>query len=368
MSDGATAVSGMGLQSSIGGVVTAAAAFRCGMSRAEELPEWPYFDEVEQDDHILVGHPATGVAPGFQGIARLLKLGTNALKDLGASVDLASLDLARTGVFLVLPPNCAEVERRPGELLQRLCTIARLRADAQSQRTSFEGRVGIANAIRDAQTQLENGRLDHVVVGAIDTFLTAERISTLIESGEIKTEDNPVGLVPGEAAAFILLEQMEGTRRRSGRTVAFIQTPVSAATSAAPPPPNDAPKNAAARDERADSPGKALGEVLLAALRAHGSPPLEGTLYADLNGTTPRAFELATALVQVSSALPFDGWRQAFPAVSFGETGAASGLVAACMAVRAFARGYARGNHALVAMSGSTGGKAAFLLGRSDPS
>ena len=234
MSDGATAVSGMGLQSSIGGVVTAAAAFRCGMSRAEELPEWPYFDEVEQDDHILVGHPATGVAPGFQGIARLLKLGTNALKDLGASVDLASLDLARTGVFLVLPPNCAEVERRPGELLQRLCTIARLRADAQSQRTSFEGRVGIANAIRDAQTQLENGRLDHVVVGAIDTFLTAERISTLIESGEIKTEDNPVGLVPGEAAAFILLEQMEGTRRRSGRTVAFIQTPVSAATSAAP--------------------------------------------------------------------------------------------------------------------------------------
>ena len=126
MSDGAMVISGIGLHSSFGGVVPAAAAFRCGMSRAVELAEWPYFDEDEHEDQSLIGHPALGVSLGFRGIARLLKLGTEALADLGDTVDSASLDPARTGITLVLSPSSSNRDGTPHQVLPRLCKLAGL--------------------------------------------------------------------------------------------------------------------------------------------------------------------------------------------------------------------------------------------------
>jgi 3-oxoacyl-[acyl-carrier-protein] synthase-1 len=48
------------------------------------------------------------------------------------------------------------------------------------------------------------------------------------------------------------------------------------------------------------------------------------------------------------------------PAASFGDTGAATGAVATCMAARAFERGYAPGDAALIGLSSESGERGAF--------
>ena len=354
MDDDAIVVSGIGLRSSLGGAIPAAAAFRCGMSSGQELPEWSYFDEEEHEEHFLRGHPAMGVAPGFQGIARFLKLGLMALEDLGGAIDLAKLNPARIGVILVLPASSAELERAPGELLNRLCKLGRLEVDPRNTRTVLDGRIGVVNAIREARQRLQSNQIDHCLVGAIDSLLIGARMAELIETEKIKTVDNPVGIVPGEAACFLLIERMGWAKRRGGTIGAVMQTP---SVSASPDPEETGP------DQQA--PGKALSEVMLQALsNVGGAPMTRGTLYADLNGTTPRAVDFGNALVYLAPVYPLDGWTRAFPADSFGETGAASAALAICMAVRTFVRGYSEMNQALIIISSVSGGKAALGLRR----
>jgi 3-oxoacyl-[acyl-carrier-protein] synthase-1 len=331
------------------------------MSRASEMPEWPYFDREEHDEHFLFGHPAMGVAAGFQGIARLLKLGTMAIGDLGRSVDLASLHRSRIGVVLVLAPEHANEGLPTDGLLAQLCKLVEFSVDERNLRTSFDGRIGVAMAMHAAQQQLISGDLDHVLIGAVDSLLVAPRIGALIEAGEVKTLDNPVGVMPGEAAAFVLLERAGSARGRGGEACAEVR----AATVAAVAPTDREP---GAEDKPRADPGKALAEVMLGALRASGrDPSSRGTLYADLNGATPRALDLSSALVKVSPVYPLGDWQQAFPAISFGETGAASGLLASCMAVHGLVRGYARGEQALVIMCDEFGGKAALPFARAAP-
>jgi 3-oxoacyl-[acyl-carrier-protein] synthase-1 len=349
-----TVISGIGLHSILGGATTAAAAFRCGMSKPCELPEWPYFDEVEQDEHFLIGYPAMDVAAGFQGIGRLLRLGTMALSDLGSSVDFAKLEPSRLGIILVLPTAFAESEWTADELIDRLCKLSKLSIDSKHIRTSVDGRLGVANAIQDALAQISSRQLDHVIVGAIDSHLMTDRLYALLQTRGIKTVDNPVGFIPGEAAVFVLLELKDRAKRRDGDIGAVIH-----------PPTVIVPDNSEESNSPQQQPGSVLSKAILNSLHIASSPiPLQGTVYTDLNGTTPRALEFGGALVQISSACPFSGWQQALPALSFGETGAASALVATCMAVRAFDRGYAHGDHALIISSEDTGGNAAFLLSR----
>jgi 3-oxoacyl-[acyl-carrier-protein] synthase-1 len=351
--DDAIVVSGIGLRSSLGGTIPAAAAFRCGMSSGQELPEWPYFDEEEHEEHFLRGHPAIGVAPGFQGIARFLKLGLMALEDLGGDIDVAKLNPARLGVILVLPASSVELERAPGELLNRLCKLGRLEVDPRNMRTAFEGRIGVVNAISEARQRLQSNQIDHCLIGAIDSLLAGDRMAELIETDKVKTVDNPVGIVPGEAACFLLLERMGRAKRRGGTIGAVMQAP-----SVIAPPDLEEP----GPDQR--PPGKVLSEVMLQALsNGGGAPTARGTLYVDLNGTTPRAVDFGNALVHLAPAYSLDRWTRAFPAESFGETGAASAAIAICMAVRAFIRGYAEGSQALVVISSAMGGKAALGLG-----
>jgi 3-oxoacyl-[acyl-carrier-protein] synthase I len=352
--DDAIVVSGLGLCSSLGGAIHAAAAFRCGLSNGRELEEWPYFDEEEREPHLLRGHPAMAVAAGFQGAGRLLKLGTLALADLGASLDLTTLHPARLAVILVLPASAEGLERTRGELLSRLCKLARIDVDPAGLHPSFDGRIGVAGAIREAQRLLHGAAIDHCLIGSIDTRLGAEQLQRLFVTGKLKTADNPVGFLPGEGACFLLLERKDRAKRRGGAIGALVHPP----SAIAPPDPEEP-----GPDRR--PPGKALSEVMIQAMTQAGwAPPAVGTVYVDLDGTPRRAADFGSALLHLAPARPLEGWQHAFPAESFGETGATSPALAICLAARAFVRGYATGSRALVVMSSETKGKAALGLER----
>ena len=345
-------VRGIGIHSRFGGAASASAAFRCGMSRISELPEWPYFDQTENEEHALTGSRAAGVGPGFQGTARLLKLGIEAIEDLKNTVDLAALDPSRLGVILVLAPQTEDEEPPPPELLDRLCSLSGLNVHKGNLHTTFGGRVGVVEAIRKAHLLLLEGKVDQVLLGSIDSLVTENVIRRLLDQQKIKTADNPVGFIPGEAACFVLIELLD-RRSRSGddkRQFSFQSMVVSEPSDLAPP-----------------QLGCALAEVAVNALRAACNEPIrKGTILADLNGTPSRAAVFGGAIVYMSQALGLDGWGQGFPATTFGETGAASSLLAICLAIRAFLRGYANSDRALILISCETGGHAALVIGTVD--
>jgi 3-oxoacyl-[acyl-carrier-protein] synthase-1 len=83
----------------------------------------------------------------------------------------------------------------------------------------------------------------------------------------------------------------------------------------------------------------------------------------DQNGELYRATEWGNVVVRLV------GYSQAFadpvlwyPAASFGDTGAVSGAVAICMAVNAFARGYAPAQTVAILSSAEDPSRAAVLL------
>jgi 3-oxoacyl-[acyl-carrier-protein] synthase-1 len=147
--------------------------------------------------------------------------------------------------------------------------------------------------------------------------------------------------MPGQAAAAVLLEKAS-PRAASAPPRALLRRVL---TRALPMPPEASTgEEPGAGPPRPDH-ARALAEVIAASLT--GSPdPVE--LYGDLNGEEWRAAEWGTCLVHLQAASAPQHAQHNLPAIALGDTGAASGAIALCLAVRAFERGYARAPRALV--------------------
>ena len=99
-------------------------------------------------------------------------------------------------------------------------------------------------------------------------------------------------------------------------------------------------------------------QVLRTAHDVHG-------VYADLDGGTARATDWGHAAVRVEAQVGGLPEVLLLPALSLGNTGAASGAVAICAAARSFVRNYAPGDNILLCSSSETGEVGAALISRS---
>lgn len=150
----------------------------------------------------------------------------------------------------------------------------------------------------------------------------------------------------------MLLERRDTARERAEPPVAYLFKPATA-------------QEPRSRDAKAPPTGRALEEVLTMALaRAAATSIPEGSLYLDLNGEEFRAREWGQTLLRARDTSRVGEWQPVIPAMSFGEVGTVSPLVSVCLATRAFARGYGRGRHALILVSGDDGHRAGVLLER----
>jgi 3-oxoacyl-[acyl-carrier-protein] synthase-1 len=165
----------------------------------------------------------------------------------------------------------------------------------------------------------------------------------------LKTSVNPVGFVPGEAAAFVLVERTEDTRPMGSRPLAsFVCGPLVPG----------------AFHRLSDNPPD--GVVLAHAIRdllAMQSPYAKvGLVIGDLNGDEYRAQDWGSALVRLRNAHGLADARMWIPALGFGETGSAAGALALCLAARTIERGQLRQDMALVWLSDKRGGAAAVIV------
>ncbi|MCY1080164.1 hypothetical protein [Archangium lansingense] len=232
--------------------------------------------------------------------------------------------------------------------LERLKSGAPWFFDPHHLKVLHRGHVGCAAALELARQWIDGG-LDRVVVLAIDSYLDPFTLEWLEQRRRLKTSERPVGLMPGEAGAAVLVESRSSAVRRGTRVQAWIR----AVTTGQEP-----------RHLFQDKPnsGEALATVTAACLDAAASnTPFRGDVVVDLNGEEWRAREWGNARVRIAPRL--DGaLKWVLPAASIGDVGAASGAVGLCVAIRSLVRRYATGRRVLVVSSSEWGDVGAILV------
>lgn len=321
----------------------------------------------------IFGHAVRGAGEGFTGIGKAIVQGGLALDDLLRRRPLTERECARTGLIINVSDFFMEDAAAPAmeldelpsirwkslsdTLPQRLAESRSLILSAGNQIIHRGGNAGGATSLLDAIDRIRRGAVDRCLVGAIDARTDPPFLKAAAQLFQLRMSDNPVGLCPGEAAAFYLLERERDARRSAEPPVVRICGAWSARESTN------------LLDESVAPPGIALADVLRAALDCpqSGGPTSFGRtpwLLGDHNGTPRRATEWAHALVRVRDTHDIDPRSTWFPATSFGDVGAASAAVAICCVVRAYEREYAKHGGAIVWSSSESGTKGAITLAR----
>ena len=347
-------ITGLGLATSLGvDAVTACAAARAGLSRPAELPVQIASRETD-DPEPVVGYPIS-LAAGFDGMGRLLRVLHLALADLAST---AEPERVRQAHWLVALPEALPAEAPPElsdlDAPPRTATASVPRIGTEAVQKAIEtvagplpphrfavfaGRVGFIEALGHASRLAEQGRT--AVVGAFDSFVCSAVVGALHEHGRLRVPGAAVGLQPGEAGAFVVVEP-ERTGAVLGRLGGgALGTEPAHLYSGRP------------------ALGRALADVADRAL-AHRSA---GGLWPvpDANGEAFSGADWGQAVAR-NAGLRASVSEALYPATSVGDTGAASAAMGLAFVLRAFARGYAPAPTALLLASAATGARGALTV------
>lgn len=347
-------VAAAGMACSLGhDVVTACAAARAGLARPSPLPEFVIGAYGEPEP--VSGHVVTALTEGFHGDARLLRLLVAALQDAVARFPAIATAGGRLHVFVAFPASdrtglalerieddsllkelqdaaaagrCRDELARTRQLVTRAWGMLGLPASGLQVSTTVSGRSGVVELLQQAAEVLAAGQCELALVGGVDCMTGPEMLRWHSAQGRLKSPAQPVGLMPGEAAALLLLvcptlpnQGGLGSDGPAAKLCAVAQ--------------HDGPTSQWAHDAPR---GEGLSAVVAQVYGERAAPPW---LVADHNGEEFRAAEWGVAWVRLSAR--FEAFRAAsiwLPAVSLGDCGVAAAAVALCIMVRAFERGY----------------------------
>ncbi len=256
----------------------------------------------------------------------------------------------RTGIIVNVPESFrnhpALTEASGANLVSRL--QRRFESSGHSLHVIQQGHAGVLRGIELAAAVLSAGQLDACVVCGVDSLLNRADIARLAESDRLRVPDNPEGLIPGEAAAAILLVASS----QAAHSIARVWG-VGVSTE-----PNTVlgPKY---------SQGRGLHAALEAAIRrAEAQESIVGFRVSDMNGERYRAWESLFVEARFYRTL-----RPHLPPWYFtnsvGDIGAASGALAIILAAAGISRGYAPAQWAMCECSSDEGLRAACLVGPS---
>ena len=210
-----------------------------------------------------------------------------------------------------------------------------------------EHTAGLA-ALDLAVAHLKAEKVDVAVVAAVDSQLHGPHLARLGHRGFLKLPGVPQGLLPGEAAAVLVLERSRDARARRAPARARIGLITLGVEST--PLGQDYPIR-----------GEAAAHVITAALAADGHPEQIQRVITDMSGERWRAIEWAIVETRCLGALA-PGWELWHPADCFGDLGAATSVVHATIIARALARGYAGSGGVLLFAASHAGERAAATL------
>ena len=331
-----------GMVCSVGlSAASACAAMRAKIAKFDDLP---YLDNQGEP---IVGASVPGLEPGLKRRQRLVEMLSMALADCLESADVKQIGRIPLQVGLAEPG-------RPGGGADWADTIIRdveakleIRFDPKHSATLSKGHTAGFEALRLACEILKDPAVPACLVCGVDSYINASSLLWLQRNSRLKTPEDSDGVIPGEAAACVLLIR-GGAKPRDGGVsrvsgLGFAREEASVMT---------------------DEPllGRGLVEAASAALGEAGSA-LDQVDFR-LSDATGEHYGFKEHSLMVSRLLR--GRRDSFPiwhpGDMIGDTGAAAGPVQLVVADRAFRRGYAPGDRALCLTSSVPGDRSAAIL------
>ena len=348
------AITGLGMVTSVGDTVEAScAAIRCNLDRPSPIDGTLVWDPHSEEAVPLVGRPIRGVTDGYQGLGRLFRLARIALLDLLRYTELTPGDTSASswrscGLLLCAAepsPERSDVhEDAVRALPERLARSIELPIPPSNIACILEGNRGVLTALATARQKILAGSWERAIVVGVDSYLDEDSLQWLAAQDRLRIPERAVGVIPGEAAAALLLEPPQ---RAIGAIGACLEG-VGLAEAADPTP--DTVRL-----------GAALSDAIQRALHADGNGSPIGDSIGDLNGEEIRAMMWGNALSRIDPRR-LSGSAPIHPAMSLGDVGAASAAVSLCIAVRSFARGYSSNGRALVWATTETGKAGACVV------
>ncbi len=365
----AVSISASGMATALApNLLDSCAAARAGITRMSELSIVSLSECESLGQTPIAGCPARYIAQGFIRLAKAHLLAKAALADLESRISLSRDGLLRTGIFINVSDHyyadsnsgswLDEDPRLPStvwaehckQLIPGLLRAFNLENFPQNHRLYFGGHTGFVQAIQDASRLLSEGHFDRCLVGGIDSCIEPSFLSAAATKGVLKTSANPVGFIPGEAAAFVLINRASDAWRGKTEPVAVI-TGASVVSNGRDRLSDDAPDGVALADAIDHS---------LTAPRSSREPI--ASVIADFNGDDYRARDWGTALPRLRAKCNLADVPVWIPALAFGETGAASAPVGLCLGIIAQERGWIPWGPIVQWLSADKGSRAALCF------
>lgn len=360
------AITGLGAVTPVGlSAPASCAALRAGISRLGELETYAVDGDLFDKKPVIGGRvttewfdgePVPEEWPGHErfevpppppresfvspGVDRLIELAVPAALEAWPSDGLHLQRQSRIGLYLGLDyredpmPVLDALQQELGTALDPLVAMNQGRA---------AGLIVVSSALQD----LAAGKIQGALVGAVDSLIRTPVLERLVETGTLRSESTPQGVIPGEAAAFVFIETDGRAKSRGAKLLArILSTGIGEEATAGTDEPNRA---------------SGLTQVLHQVCRNLGNMKTPPLVICDLNGDRYRAMEWAMSSLRALGNLGGfnDIWH---PADCTGDTGAASGLLNIVWAVTALRKGYAHAEHVLVWGASDGKDRAAAML------
>jgi len=292
----------------------------------------------------------------LRGLDRLMALAIPAAQEaMDALIQDDSLRrwLSAIGISLGVPSPRPGLDNNIGEsLLSQLKIKLGIGSSRKMQCVIPTGHASALSGIGKAIEWISSGSEELVLVGGVDSYYDADTLEWLDETKRLHSEANKDGFIPGEGAGFCLLASLDFANRYHLKPLAMI---LSVGSSEEPHP--------------LTSDGICIGQGMTNTLRQalailNTKDEVADWTICDMNGESFRSMEWVYAYLRTGTGHrdPLEIWH---PADCYGDIGAASGSVLACLAIAAWQRNYARGDYSLIWTSSDGKERSAMLLKRS---
>lgn len=320
---------------------SAFAAMRAGISQFEELPY------CIKDGEPIVGAVVPGLDSEFHRPERQLELLAMAVSQ---SIDALPQGARPEEIPLLV---CLSEPNRPGAIGAFARSIIgalerKLKISFHPERSGAiaKGHTAGFRAMRAARRLLQDREIPACLVCGVDSFLNARSLQWLNRQWRLKTEENSDGVIPGEAAAAVLVTRTPVGSTQAGTRVTGLGFAREEATISS------------------DEPMLGLGltdAVRCALAEARHQIHEFDFRISDVAGESYAFRELSLALSRLIRVR-----REDYPiwhaADSVGDVGAASGILQLSLAENAFTKGYAPGRRVLCHSAAVNGDRAAAAI------
>lgn len=372
-------ISGIGLSTSLGGYADACAAHRAGLTRFSARDDFKIMSPGDDEPQAVTVSPVNNLFI-YQGIAKTIRLIKSAYEDLVSSLKsqppedvivlLALADPLERALDLDLGSEATRAERlqvHMDALIEPLFNSINPRLNNAPMQAVYGDRMAFARVLKKATDFITEGKAQHCLLLIADSLLDEFALEQQLENNQLKTNDNPVGYIPGEGAAAILVSAATADKSKlltidvaTDLTTDIVELPNINMNDDSHSTNDTAAVNHTANKAKF---GARLSDLVRKQVPPSEQPHWFPQIYSDMNGTEARAIEYGTLQVKLKQYYPKAHFLpEQIPALTFGETGVLSGALALSMILASRERGYMAHKEHLIFLSENNGKRASIKI------